>query len=232
MSRLAMSIGAGILSLAVFFVPAAAGEAAVKDKPPKPKPQALFEVQPPFGSLVIGDYGDRVKAFMDFLPKAAELAPAAKAEAARLRALPPPEANTAAQRIMAFVTGSLDALCAEAELMKSWKKGPPPSAGKVIDKVVAMDCKEKPIADVLAKASAGWGVTFELSPAARIATGAMDVDLEGAPSLKDFLKWLADEQGLLCGFVGEKIVLTTAASVKLQENIEKAGKEKDKKPGC
>lgn len=230
MSGFATSIGAGALLLALALAPAPAGEADPGARPEKPKPQAPFEVNPPFGKLVVGDYADRMAAFTDLLPRAAELADAAKAEAARLRALPPPEDGSVARRIMDFVTGCLDALSAEAEIMKSWKKGLLASAEKVgaAGKVVALDCRDKPIAEVLARASAGYGLSIELSPATRIATGALDVDLEGAPTLKQFIGWLETDRGLVCGCSGEKIVLAVPASVKLRENIEKAAKEKEK----
>jgi hypothetical protein len=211
-----------VLGLVLAGLFAAAGEAPGKGG--KPKPQAEFEIKPPFDALVVGKADERMTAFTALIPKAAELAEAARAEAARLKALPTPEEPTATrQRILDAATGALDALVAEAEAMKAWKPGLPAAAEKVQGKTVPMDCKDQPIGAVLKKAAAGWGLGIELSPAAVRTVGALGVDLEGSPSLRQFLEWLAAEQGLICGQSGEKVVLVPAGSLKLRENIEKAG---------
>ncbi len=187
--------------------------------------QEPIKVQAPFDAIFTGRrHVDRVNAFRDLLPRAGELAGAARAEAVRLRALAAPKEGSFARSAFDFTLKSLDALAAEPEAVKSWKTGLPASAGKVAAKVVNLDCTDRPIAEVLARAAAGWGVAIELSPAATQTAAALDVSLEGAPNLKEFLEWLCGEQGLVYGCSGDRIVLALPESVKLRDNLEKAGR--------
>jgi len=214
-------VSAGIVLLAALF--AGAGEPQPPAKAAQPKPDAEIAVKPPFDKLYSSKYHrERVAALVALLPRAEELSEAAKAEAARLRGLPAPEEGSAARGILDFAIGSLEAIAAEPEVIKKWKRGLPAAAQKSAEKVVALDCRDKPIAEVLRRASAGWGVSIEMSPAAWRAAGALDVSLEGSPTLGQFLDWLCAEQGLVCGASGERVVLVLPASLRLQENIEKA----------
>jgi hypothetical protein len=214
-----------VVLLAVVGASAPAGEPAADKKEAEPQ---RIEVQPPFDKLVTGDYPERLAALTALVPRAAELADAAKAEAARLRALPPPKEGSVGRRIMDFATGALDALAAESELMKTWKPGLPAAAEKVKGQKVALDCKDTAIEAVLKRGSAAWGVTLELSPAGTVLRGALDVSLVGSPTLKEFVDWLCAEQGLVCGQAGGKVVLVPPAALQLQANIEKAKGERRK----
>ncbi|HOX07803.1 MAG TPA: hypothetical protein PK280_15490 [Planctomycetota bacterium] len=199
-----------------------AGEAGARagGQAQAPAGQEAISVQEPFTGLFDGKtHSARVGALRELLPRAAEVAAAARAEAARLRALPQPPDGSARRKILDFTLQALDSLPAEAELMKSWKPGLPPSAEASAGRVVAMDCSDQSIGVILRKASAGWGLGIDLSPAAWPAAGAMDATLGGSPTLRQFLDWLCQEQGLVCGHSADRIVLVLPASVKLRERL-------------
>jgi hypothetical protein len=202
---------------------AVAGEEESSVKGPAPGQQEPIQVKAPFEKLFTGRrHQDRANAIRELLPRASELAEAARGEAARLRGLQPPKDGSVARSAFDFAVRALDGLAAEPEAMKPWKPGLSAATQKVAGKTVTMDCADRPLSEVLAKAAAGWGVPIEMSPAAAQVAGALDVTLEGSPTLTEFLDWLCAEQGLIRGCSGEKIVLVLLESVKLQERMEKA----------
>ncbi len=222
-SKLLLAVPALALT---FSVSAAAEKRPPIKRPPlvkktRKKTKPAIAIGKDFVALAKGGYSARLAAFAALLPRAGELAPAASAEARRLRKLPE-QTNEVSRRMLAFVTGCLDDLVAEVAVMKKWKKGPSPKADKISGRTVDLTCKDLAIAKLLARASKGWGVTIELSPAARRFKAALDLELTGAPSLKEFLDWLAGDQGLVYGHVGDKIVIVPPASVTLKHNMDKA----------
>jgi hypothetical protein len=224
--RVATPTSAVVAALLAGALAAVGGEPPPARGPEAGKREPIIEVKAPFEKLFTGKkHLDRVAALKELLPRAGELADAARTEAERLRGLPPSKEGSVTRNILEFAVRSLDALAAEPGVMKSWKAGLSPAAAKVAEKVVAMDCSDRPVSEVIRKASAGWGVPIELSPAAWPAAGALDVTLEGSPTLKEFLDWLCQEQGLVCGCSGDKVVLALPASVKLQENMAAAEKK-------
>lgn len=204
-----------ILAIIAMMIAIAALAAEPPAAPAKPKTDAgYFEVAAPFAGLAKGDVTQRAAALEALLPRGAELQAAARAEAERLRQLELPETAAGARHVREQVSGLLLDFAAEAELMKSWKKGLP--AGANPEKVAPMTCQDKPIREVLAMASRGWGVTFELSPCAAWLNSGLSADLEGAPSLKDFLDWLEGHE-LVAGSAGGKIVLVPPGSAKMKK---------------
>ena len=192
---------------------------------PKEKAKPGLQVDPHFVPLVEGKFSERAAALAAALACAHDLAAPARAEAARLRALT--EVERAGHRDMLdWLLGCLDDLVAEEALVRSWKKGLSKEAEAISGRTVDLTCTNSPVADVLSKASKGWGLAFELSPAARRLNSGLEMSLDGAPSLEQFVKWLAAGNELICGHAGGKLVLVPPASVKLAENIEKAAKEK------
>ncbi len=200
----------------------------VKKTDAKKKTRPAINIEQTFAPLAKGGYSERLTAFAALLPRAGELSAAARAEAARLRKLPE-QSNPVSKRMLAFVTGSLDDLAAEVPVMAAWKPGLPQGARKVSGRRVDLTSKNQPVAEVLARAGKGWGVAIELSPAARRFKAALDLDLAGNPNMKEFLGWLAADQNLVCGHVGEKVVLVAPASVALKVNMDKAKAEANKK---
>jgi hypothetical protein len=89
-----------------------------------------------------------------------------------------------------------------------------------------MTCRDLALEKLLAKASKAWGLRIELSPVAAEFKAALDVDMDGAPTLKQFLDWLASSQGLTCGRAGDRLVLVPACSLRLKRALDEARREK------
>ena len=222
MSARLLSVFILLLAAPPSAAPAAEGEPVTVVKKPEKRKKLPFEITEPFNKLVTGDYAERLAAFNAMLPEAGKLAESARAEAARLRALPE-QLGEVSRRVLGDAIGALDDLVAEAELAASWEKGLSPAARKVRGRTVDLTCRDKPIVELLEKASKGYGVEIELSPAARRLKATLVADLTGPPTLLQFVDWLAGAESLIYGHVGEKLVFVPAGTVELAEALKKEG---------
>ncbi|MHC4915878.1 MAG: hypothetical protein ACYTGB_10340 [Planctomycetota bacterium] len=182
----------------------------------------VIQVAEEFRPLATGKYSERMAAFEALLPRAAELADSAKAEARRLEALEPPDA-VRVREVIAFVKGCLADLAAEAALLRAWKRGLGPRGEAAAGKSTDMTCQAKPVAAMLEKAGRGYGVKIELSPAARRIDASLDLTLDGSPTLKQFVDWLCGDRGYTCGHANGKITLVPAASARAAEGVARRG---------
>jgi hypothetical protein len=157
-------------------------------------------------------------ALADLVERGEQLAGRAAAEAKRLRKLPK-QRNERVQGVVDSVISSLETVAAERALMAKWKKGLSKKADSISGKQADMTCTNLAVGKLLRKASEGWGVTIELSPAARKFKATLDVDVEGSPTLKQFLDWLAADQGLTYGHAEGKMVFVPNCSLKLAAAI-------------
>ncbi len=198
----------------------------------KKQPSVKFPVAvtAPFDALVTRRRSVHYAALAKLVERGHELAASAAAEARRLDKLPEHK-NAGVQEVLDSVVVSLNTLCAEHATMLNWKKGLPKKADAVKGRTVDMTCKNLAVKKLLAKAEKGWGVKIELSPLARKLKATLDVDIDGAPTLKQFLDWLAADQALTYGRVGDKLVLVPACSVKLKKAIDAGAKKKPKTGG-
>ena len=178
----------------------------------------LIRVADEFRPLATGKYSERMAAFRSLLPRAAELAESAKAEARRLGELEPPDQERVRDMI-AFVKGCLEDLAAEAALLPGWKRGLGPKGEAAAGRTTDMTCQAKPVAAMLEKASRGYGVKIELSPTARRIDSSLDLTLDGSPTLKQFVDWLCADRGYTCGHADGKIFLVPAASARAAEAV-------------
>jgi len=192
-----------------------------------PKKKFPVAVTPPFDSLVTRRRSAHCAALAKLVERGHELAASAAAEATRLDRLPEHK-DRGVQEVLDSVIVGLRTLCAERATMLRWKKGLPAKADAVSGKSVDLTCKNLEVAKLLARAGKGWGLKLELSPLARKLKASLDVDIEGAPTLGQFLDWLSADQALSCGHVGDTVILVPAPSVKLKKAIEAARKKKSK----
>jgi hypothetical protein len=214
-----------------------AGEAAektikVKRLPltaPKNKVKAKFPVKVtvPFDTLVSTRYSRHLTALKALVARGNELSTAAAAEAKRLDALPEQE-NKSVQAVLDSVIAALQAIGAERVVMTKWKKGLSAKAEKVSGKQVDLSCTNLAIGKLLKRASKSWGVEIELSPVAGKLKQTLDLDLKGAPTLKEFLNWLAARESLTYGYAGTTLVLVPGCSLELKKALERQQRQKAK----
>jgi hypothetical protein len=195
--------------------PARPQEAEAKPKVPERPPLVINE---PFAALARGAYEDRVAALAGLLERADELAEAAQAEAARLRALPAVEISRHRQ-VLDFVCSALDVIPAEAAAMSSWEAGLSPEAAKISGRTCDLTCQNEQVSALLTRAGRGWGVSVSLSPAAAFMKSGLLLDLEGAPPLGEFVKWLQAEEDLVCGHVGDGLIFAPRCSAALAKKL-------------
>ncbi len=181
--------------------------------PPKRKPVALA---PEFAGLEADTYRQRMDAFAALLPRARELASAARQELARLE-----ELRKSGRQLPPGVREgrrALEDLVAEADLLKVWQRGLPAHAEKTRTRNFQVKCPRVPVEDALSSASRLWGLRLEISPGGRRLLAALDLELSGSTDLDGFLDWVSVDRSrqyggiLIVGRVGERVVLVPAES--------------------
>ncbi len=169
----------------------------------------------PFAGLANWKYSERIKAYKLLVARGGELSVQAAAEAKRLEALPRHK-NDSVQEVIGFAVLLLKELVAENKLMQSWKKGLPAKAAAISGQRKNVSCVNKKLGKTLRDVSSSWGVSIELSPVAKRLVGRLDVTLEGEPTLKEFLSWLAAQENLSYGRSAGKVVFVPQCSLKMK----------------